>query len=161
ASGKEFTSVLERVAIHPLGKNSTSGERLAVARFYDANLIFRDRREFLDIDFVLPRPVSEMDARRERIGLYARPAADGHDASIRKRTVRTKQHEFLVDHTHTVLRNDNNAKQSEDPPVCNEGEWDEDQPPIVCQRVHHDVADTLFHLLAPFVPDRGAGLYVV
>src|SRR5439155_770635 len=52
AFGQEFAGVLERVAIHLLGEDAASRERLAVARVHDANLVFRNRSELLDVDFV-------------------------------------------------------------------------------------------------------------
>ncbi len=73
------------------------GQRMAVARFDDADGVLADRDELLQRDNVLPRPETEMQARREGVGLQARFAVERDDRARRQRPVLTDQRVFLVD----------------------------------------------------------------
>ena len=71
AVGEEFPRVLEVIAINDLAEDALGGDRRAVRRKHQRDLALRHDGDRLFDDAILPTPVTEVQSRRERVGLIA------------------------------------------------------------------------------------------
>ena len=83
AALKKHPRVLERIAFDAAREHTAVFQRMAVARFHDADGVLTDRDELLQRHDVLPRPEAEVETRRERIGLKPRFAVERDDRACR------------------------------------------------------------------------------
>jgi hypothetical protein len=110
---------------------------MAVARLNDADVGLVDGSEGHFADLELPGPESEMDSRRQRIGLQAGLAVQRHDCAIGQSPIFAYQHPLLVDDPDLVLRdNDGPAEGTQNRLVQDQNENEYQHPSVLHDRIN-------------------------
>ncbi len=113
AFGQKGTGILKSVTSDLFAQDAAVGERVAVAGFHHAHRVLADGDEPLHDHFVLPRPVAEVQARGQGVGLVAGFAVQGDDLAVGQGSVGADQHEFFVEDADAILGNHDHAKQAQ------------------------------------------------
>ena len=141
---EEGARVLEGVAIHLARDDAPARQRLAVAGLDAAHLSRRHGEELNTIDRVLPRPESDMEARRQGVRLVTGLTVQGDDPSVREPAVRAEQGELLRHNADAVVRHDDHAEQPENAAVTereHDDEHDSGEQPMMRDEVPNGVQD--------------------
>ena len=141
---EEGARILEGVTIHLASDDASTRQRLAVASLDTAHLSRRHGEEFNTVHRVLPRPESDMEARRQGIRLIAGLTVQGDDPSVREPAVRAEEGELLDDDADAVVRHDDYSEQPENPAVAeyeNDDDRGCDEQPVMDDVIPNDVED--------------------
>ena len=147
---KEGARILEGVTIHLARDDAATRQRLAVACLDTAHLSRRHGEEFNTVHRVLPRPESDMEARRQCVRLIAGLTVQGDDPSVREPAVRAEEGELLDDDADAVVRHDHYAEEPENRAVAeyeNDDDSDGDEPPMVRDEAPNDVEQSVHDCL--------------
>lgn len=128
---EESARILEHVAVDGTRQHTATGDRAAVDGLDGHDGAGGHDGERLEHDVVLPGPVEEVQAGRERVGLDAGFAVQGDDLAVGQRLIRAVEHELLVHDAELAFGDDDHAEESEGQLVAGQEDDECEHPPVV------------------------------